>query len=54
LFYIFFLLFILKRKIKENNYSFPPDLDISNDAKNLISQILDKVPGKQKKIFFYK
>ncbi|ORY68139.1 Pkinase-domain-containing protein [Neocallimastix californiae] len=32
------------KKIKENNYSFPPDLDISNDAKNLISQILDKVP----------
>jgi len=32
------------KKIKENNYSFPADLDISNDAKNLISQILDKVP----------
>jgi len=32
------------KKIKENNYSFPPDLDISNEAKNLISQILDKVP----------
>jgi len=32
------------KKIKENNYSFPPDLDISKDAKNLIGQILDKVP----------
>jgi len=32
------------KKIKENNYSFPPDLIISDNAKQLISQILDKVP----------
>ncbi|ORX33326.1 hypothetical protein BCR36DRAFT_588625 [Piromyces finnis] len=32
------------KKIKENQYSFPSDVNISADAKNLISQILDKVP----------
>jgi len=32
------------KKIKENNYSFPADLIISDNAKQLISQILDKVP----------
>jgi len=40
------MIIIFYRKIKENNYSFPSDLDISKEAKNLISQILDKVPGK--------
>lgn len=32
------------KKIKENNYTFPPEIGISREAKDLIERILDKIP----------